>query len=118
MFGCWRESLFANERLHSSPEWCIIVLMITRVEINKLALKQLQSLPRHIVKNLMIWVTAVEHEGLEVIRKVPGYHDEPLRGVRKGQRSVRLSRAYRAIYEIRRDTIEFVSVEEVSKHNY
>jgi len=35
-----------------------------------------------------------------------------------GQRSIRLSRAYRAIYEIQGDTAAFVSVEEVSKHRY
>ena len=34
---------------------------------------------------------------------VPGYHDEPLKGHRAGQRSIRLSRAYRAIYEIKED---------------
>ena len=70
------------------------------------------------MNNLMIWVTAVEHDGLEEVRKVPGYHDEPLKGGRMGQRSIPLSRAYRAIYEIKGDTAEFVSVEEVSKHKY
>jgi len=57
--------------------------------------------------------------GLEQTRKQPGFHDEPLKGRRKGQRSIRLSRAYRAVYEIRRDgSVEFISVEEVSKHDY
>ena len=93
--------------------------MIRRVEITRLAAKQLRKLPRHIVDHLMLWVTAVEHDGLEEVRKVPGYHDEPLKGDRAGQRSIRSSRSYRAIYEIRRDgTVEFVSVEEVSKHEY
>ena len=92
--------------------------MIFRVEISRLAEKQLRKLPRHIVDNLLIWVAAVEHDGLEAVRKVPGYHDEPLKGDRTGQRSIRLSRAYRAIYEIRQDTARFVSVEEVSKHEY
>jgi proteic killer suppression protein len=92
--------------------------MIFRVEISRLAEKQLRKLPRHIVDNLLIWVAAVEHDGLEEVRKVPGYHDEPLKGDRTGQRSIRLSRAYRAIYEIKQDTARFVSVEEVSKHEY
>ena len=57
--------------------------------------------------------------GSESIRKVPGYHDETLKGDRKGQRSIRLSRGYRAIYEVReKRTVEFVSVEEVNKHEY
>ena len=92
--------------------------MIFRVKITRLAEKQLRKLPRHIVDNLMIWVAAVEHDGLEEVSKVPGYHDEPLKGDRTGQRSIRLSRAYRAIYEIKQDTARFVSVEEVSKHEY
>lgn len=75
-------------------------------------------MPRHIVNNLLIWVMAVEHDGLEEVRKVPGYHDEPLKGRRAGQRSIRLSRAYRAFHEIRQDTALFVSVEDVSKHLY
>jgi proteic killer suppression protein len=92
--------------------------MIFRVEIAKFAAKQLARLPRHIVDGLMIWVAAVEHDGLEEVRKVPGYHDEPLKGARAGQRSIRLSRAYRAIYVVRQGSVEFVSVEEVSKHRY
>jgi proteic killer suppression protein len=103
----------------SSPIGCTVGgSVIFRVEITRLAEKQLRKLPRHIVDNLMIWVAAVEHDGLEEVRKVPGYHDEPLKGDRRGQRSIRLSRAYRAIYEIREDTARFVSVEEVSKHEY
>jgi proteic killer suppression protein len=92
--------------------------MIRRVEITRLAEKQLRKVPRHIVDNLMIWVAAVEHDGLEAVRKVRGYHDEPLRGDRAGQRSIRLSHAYRAIYEIKERTARFVSVEQVSKHKY
>lgn len=92
--------------------------VIRRVEIARLAAKQLRKVPRHIVNNLMIWVMAVEQDGLEGVRKLRGYHDEPLKGDRIGQRSIRLSRAYRAIYEIKGDTAAFVSVEEVSKHRY
>ncbi len=66
----------------------------------------------------MIGVAAVELDGLEAGRSVRGYHDEALKGKRSGQRSIRLSLSYRAIYEIKRSTIEFVSIEEVSKHRY
>ena len=92
--------------------------MIRRVEIAKVAEKQLRKLPRHIVGNLMIWVAAVEETSVEEVRKVPGYHDEPLKGDRSGQRSIRLSRSYRAIYEIKEDTAKFVSIEDVNKHDY
>jgi proteic killer suppression protein len=92
--------------------------MIRHVEITKRAEKQLRRVPQHIRANLTTWIAAVEWKGLEEIRKSPGFHDEPLKGDRFGQRSIRLSRSYRAIYEIKRDTVEFVSVEEVSHHEY
>lgn len=80
--------------------------------------KQLRSVPRHVAIKLGAWVADVADRGLEEVRKVPGFHDEPLKGSRAGQRSIRLSRAYRAIYVINNDGAEFVSVEEVSKHGY
>ena len=93
--------------------------MIRRVELSRLARKQLRKTPRHIVENLAAWVDDVETRGLEEARKVPGYHDETLHGGRQGQRSIRLSRSYRAIYVVRgQAAAEFVSIEEVSKHAY
>ncbi len=94
-------------------------ILICRVVLSKLAKKQIIRLPRHIIESLESWVDDVETRGLLEVRKTLGYHDEPLKGNRKGQRSVRLSRSYRAIYVIKRDnSIEFVSIEEVSKHDY
>lgn len=53
------------------------------------------------------------------MRKIPGFHDEPLLGKRKGQRSIRLNIAYRAIYVIdKEDVIQFVDILEVNKHDY
>jgi len=93
--------------------------MIYRVELSKQTRKQLQKAPRYIVENLAAWVDDVEERGLEEVRKISGYHDEPLHGNRLGQRSIRLSRAYQAIYRVGKDDyIKFVSVEEISKHAY
>lgn len=92
--------------------------MIRYVVISKRARKQLEKIPIHIVDKLDSWVHAVEINGLEAVRKIPGYHDEPLRGKREGERSIRLSKAYRAIYLIKRDKIEFVEIQEVTKHEY
>lgn len=93
--------------------------MITKVILSKLAQKQLKKLPRHIVENLASWVDDVENVGLLEVRKILGYHDEPLHGDRRGQRSIRLSKAYRAIYILKENNkIEFVSIEEVTKHDY
>lgn len=67
----------------------------------------------------MAWVGAVQLDGLEQTRKLPGYHDEPLHGEWKGYRSIRLSRSYRAIYSIKTDgSLEFALVENVTKHEY
>ena len=67
----------------------------------------------------MAWIEAVEEDGLEATRRVPGFHDEPLKGKRRGQRSIRLSRQWRAIYEINADdSVQFVSIEEVKPHAY
>ena len=92
--------------------------MITRVRLSRRAQKDLMTVPSHVAIKLGAWVEDVFVRGLEEVRKVPGYHDEPLQGRRAGQRSIRLSRAYRAIYEIQTDAVEFVSVEEVTKHVY
>jgi toxin HigB-1 len=93
--------------------------VITQVRISPKAQKALRRTPKHVVDKLLAWATAVRSRGLEEIRKLPGFHDEPLRGTRQGQRSIRLNRAYRAIYIIATDgSIEFVSVEEVHKHDY
>ena len=67
-------------------------MIITRLELSKLARKQLKKLPRHIVENLAAWVDDVEDCGLEEVRKITGYHDETLHGNRRSQRSIRLSK--------------------------
>ncbi len=93
--------------------------MKCRVEISRRAEKQLRKVPQHVVDKLLAWVQLAILEGLAEARKIPGYHDEPLRGERAGQRSIRLSRAYRAIYVVDdRASISFVVLKEVSKHDY
>mgnify|MGYP000973232996 CR=1 FL=1 len=93
--------------------------MITSVCFSKRAEKDLLKIPPFILKKLRLWVFEVERVGLRETQKTPGHHDEPLKGDRHGQRSVRLNRAYRAIYTIKDNgTIEFVLIEEVNKHEY
>ncbi len=53
------------------------------------------------------------------VRKVPGFHDEPLRGKRQGQRSIRLNKAYRAIYVVDSSgNTHIAEILEVNKHEY
>ena len=89
------------------------------VVITRNAIKDLAKVPIHIQRKLQLWVMSVKSVGLEETRKISGYHDEPLRGKREGQRSIRLSQAYRAFYRRLKDgKIEFIQVEEVNKHEY
>ena len=89
------------------------------IDVKKSALEKLEKMPLHIVTKLEHWVDAVEKYGISAVRKVPGYHDESLKGDRKGQRSIRLNRAYRAIYEEKvTGEINLILIVEVSKHEY
>jgi proteic killer suppression protein len=94
--------------------------MITTVRLAPRVTKALRKLPSHIVDKLRAWVRGVETFGLDTIKTTKGFHDEPLHGEREGQRSIRLSKSYRAIYVIERDEVkvEFVKVTEVHKHDY
>jgi proteic killer suppression protein len=75
--------------------------------------------PQYIADKLAAWVGLVEARGLSEARRVPGFHDEPLKGPRAGQRSIRLSRAYRAIYTVARaGGADVIRIEEVTKHGY
>ncbi len=96
-----------------------MVLEIYNVVLRKKAGADLKKLPKHIIAKLTAWIDAVGHDGLNEVRKTPGYHDEPLHGVRKGQRSIRLSKSYRAIYVIGTSgQMEIVEIIEVNKHDY
>ena len=89
------------------------------VTITKFAEKMLRKHPKYVLEAYLTWVRSVEFEGIREVRKIPGYHDEPLKGKRSGQRSVRLSRGYRIIYEIRSGLeVEIIGVMEVNKHDY
>jgi proteic killer suppression protein len=92
---------------------------VLRIEISKSARGQLGKMPYSIQDSFLKWVDRIEKIGIQETRKIRGYHDEPLTGDRKGQRSVRLNRAYRAIY-IQRILGEIMILEvlEINKHRY
>ena len=92
--------------------------MINDVQLAKSAEKDLKKVPDFILRKFIFWVNSIAEIGLEETRKSKGFHDEPLSGKRKGQRSIRLNRSYRAIYEIKGTRIKFVQVLEVNKHEY
>mgnify|MGYP001615370031 CR=1 FL=1 len=65
--------------------------MIRVVQLTDRARKELKKVPLHVAIKLLSWVALVADKGLEEVRRVPGYHDEPLHGQRAGERSIRLS---------------------------
>lgn len=92
---------------------------MTRIVWGKSVDKQLDRIPAVIVRKFRLWVALAEESGIREVRKHKGFHDEPLKGKRQGQRSVRLNRAYRAIYvEHESGEIELIEVLEVNKHEY
>lgn len=92
---------------------------IFNVILTASAKKDLKKIPLYIAIKLQFWIQTVGDKGLSEVRKISGYHDEPLKGKRQGQRSIRLNKAYRAIYEIKSDgRIEFIEIAEVNKHEY
>lgn len=90
-----------------------------RVEMTKSAEKQLRQAPEQVIYKFSTWRRSVQEDGLEATRKLSGYHDEPLKGQRKGERSIRLNRQWRAIYvELEDGNIRFLRVTEVTPHDY
>ena len=92
---------------------------IFEVNLSEQAKNQLRSIPIHVTFKLQSWISGIKIHGLREMRKISGYHDEPLKGNRKGQRSIRLNKAYRAFYVINKNgRVEFIEVIEVNKHEY
>lgn len=79
--------------------------------------KTVRQIPPWIVKEYETWKDLVYRHGPEVLRQYPGFHDERLHGERKGQRSSRLSRQYRVIYNVKRDIVT-VYVLGIKPHKY
>jgi proteic killer suppression protein len=50
------------------------------VKLSAKAKKDLKKVPLPIALKLQTWIDAVGDSGLSETRKIPGYHDEPLKG--------------------------------------
>jgi len=79
--------------------------------------KVCNKLPQPIVEKYELWKTIIFRHGPEKLKEFPGFHDEALKGDRKGQRSSRLSLQYRVIYSVERDVVT-VYVLEITPHHY
>lgn len=97
--------------------WFTLSLVIKEVKIGKGLAKSIRRfrIPENILVSFRLWVSKVETDGIEEVRKVPGYHDEPLAGDRAGQRSFRLSRGWRGFYLTFEVHLEVI---EINHHDY
>lgn len=76
-------------------------------------------IPMYIIDKFFKWKADVQSLGIQEARKVPGYHDEPVKGSEVGRRSVRLNQAWRLFYlEEETGECHVIAVEEINKHEY
>lgn len=66
-------------------------------EVTKLLSKN--RLPTSVKEKFAKWTNEVESKGLDEVKKISGYHDEPIIS-QAGRRSVRMSDGYRVCYEM------------------
>jgi len=88
-----------------------------RIQEHRNISKICNRLPEQIVKKYELWKNIVFRHGPDKLKEFSGFHDEALKGERKGQRSSRLSLHYRVIYSVVRDVIT-VYVLEITPHEY
>jgi proteic killer suppression protein len=91
------------------------------VKISKKAVRELKKVPLHIAMKLRSWIESVNECGLMEVRRLKGFHDEGLQGQRRHQRSIRLSKGYRAFYTEHDNCaveISYIEIDEVNKHDY
>ena len=88
-----------------------------RIQENRDIAKLCRKLPNPIVKKYELWKNIIVRHGPDKLKEFPGFHDECLKGERKGERSSRLSLQYRVIYSVERD-IMAVYVLEITPHEY
>jgi proteic killer suppression protein len=68
-----------------------------------------------VVKKYELWKNIVFRHGPDKLKEFPGFHDEKLKGERRGQRSSRLSLQYRVVYTLEKKTVS-VFVLEITPH--
>lgn len=81
--------------------------------------KHLKKVPFEVRVKFQQWVEFVEDKGLFEAQKFPGFRDHNLKGSRKGQKSVYLTKKWRLIYTTSsKGEINLIIIEEVMPHDY
>lgn len=94
--------------------------MALQIQFTKQAYKEFSKAPYYVQETVGVWLMNVRNMGIEQTRihGGKGLHDEPLKGNRTGQRSIRLNRSWRLIYEIENGELHIIKILSVTKHDY
>ncbi len=79
--------------------------------------KQLDAMPREMLKRYEKWKDIARISGPPGLRAIKGFHDEALRGEWQGYRSSRLGLQYRVIYRVIPEQSLF-QVVQITPHDY
>ena len=93
----------------------------TVVYVSESIVKALRKrlIPVFIADKFYKWRKDVELLGIRATRKIPSYHDEPIKGSATKRRSVRLNQGWRLFYvESEKGECHIIAVEEINKHDY
>ena len=88
-----------------------------RIEEHRRIDKQIDAMPREIIKRYEKWKDIAAVSGPPGLRLIAGFHDETLSGKWKGYRSSRLGLQYRVIYRVLPKQQTF-QVTAVTPHDY
>jgi len=88
-----------------------------RILENKIISRQCKKIPQQVLKKYELWKNLVFRHGPDILKNFSGFHDEALKGERKGERSSRLNLQYRVIYTIN-ITETTIYVLEITPHQY
>ena len=88
-----------------------------RVEEHRRVEKQLDAVPRDVLKRYEKWLDITSVSGPPGLRLIKGFNDEALSGKWKGHRSSRLGIQYRVIYRVV-SADQLFQVVAVTAHDY
>jgi len=83
----------------------------------KSLIKALSKIPKDTIRHYELWKRIIEHEGLQGLRFIKGFHDEALKGSWKDYRSSQLNKQWRVIYSVEKKQCE-IYVIDINAHDY
>jgi len=76
-----------------------------RIKEHRIIEKICRKLPAEVIKKYELWKNIIFRHGPLKLKEFPGFHDEALKGIRKGQRSSRMNLQYRVIYIVEKESV-------------